>query len=197
MNTEADRLERLWSGSFGDEYTHRNNQHFKQRKDFWIRLCTQLKLKRVLEVGCNACGNLKWIDGQAEAFGVDINRKALEVARVAWPSLNLIYAVARDLPFKDGFFDLAFTCGVLIHQPAESLKQVMGEIVRCSNRYVLAMEYYAAQREEIPYRKQEGALFRDDFGGIYQREFKLKLVEAGRLTMEDGFDDVTYWVLMK
>jgi len=195
--SEAERLERLWGGDFGDAYTHRNSHHFRLRKDWWIKLCTRLKLKRVLEVGCNACGNLKWVDGNAEAYGVDINRVALETAKIAWPKLNLVYGTARDIPFKSGYFDLAFTCGVLIHQPTESLLQVMEEVVRCSKRYVLAMEYYAPKREEVPYRNQEGALFRDDYGGIYQERFDLKPLETGKLGLEDGFDDVTWWLLEK
>ena len=39
----------------------------------------------------------------------------------------MIQGVARDLPFRDDFFDLTFTCGVLIHQPKESLREVMAE----------------------------------------------------------------------
>jgi len=85
----------------------------------------------------------------------------------------------------------------LIHQPKESLRDVMAELVRTSSRYVLCMEYYAPKRELIQYRKQEGALFKDDYGGIYQSKFKLHLVETGNLGFGDGFDDITWWLLRK
>lgn len=195
--TEAERLEKLWAGDFGTAYTHRNRGGFTRRKDFWLRLCTEFKPRSVLEVGCNACGNLKWVEPHAEAFGVDVNRKALEGAKMAWPALNLNYGKARDLPFKDGFFDLVFTCGVLIHQPTESLREVMAEIVRCSRRYVLAIEYFGSERTEVPYRKEDGALFKDNYGLIYQNEFKLKVVEDGGVGVADGFDDCTYWLMEK
>ncbi len=197
MSTEAERLEQLWAGDFGTAYTHRNSGGFTRRKDFWLQMCTELKPKTVLEVGCNACGNLKWIEPMAEAYGIDVNKKALEAAKMAWPALNLIHGKGRDIPFKDDFFDLTFTSGVLIHQPEESLRQVMGELVRCSKRYVLAIEYFGSSREEVPYRKQEGALFRDNYGLIYQNEFKLKVVTTGGLGIADGFDDCTYWLMEK
>lgn len=194
---EAERLERLWGGEFGDQYTNRNSSAFNLRKPFWQKLCRAKKFKRVLEVGCNACGNLKWISPLADAFGVDINDTALRVAKIAWPELNLVRGTARDLPFKAGFFDLTFTCGVLIHQPKESLLEVMAEVVRTSSRYVLCMEYYAKKREPVEYRKQEAALFRDDFGGLYQQRFKLKLLDTGFLSIGDGFDDMTWWLMEK
>lgn len=197
MSTEAERLERLWAGDFGTAYTHRNSGGFTQRKDFWLQLCTELKPKSVLEVGCNACGNLKWIEPHAEAYGIDVNRKAIETAKMAWPALNLVWGKGRELPFKDEFFDLTFTSGVLIHQPEETLRQVMGEVVRCSKRYVLAIEYYSPTREEVPYRKQGGALFKDNYGVIYHDEFKLKVIGHGALGIADGWDESTYWLMEK
>jgi len=194
---EPERLERLWEGDFGDRYTNRNSSSFNLRKPFWQNLCRKYRFQNVLEVGCNSGGNLKWISPLATAFGVDINKTALRMAKVAWPELNLVYGVARNLPFSDKFFDLTFTCGVLIHQPKESLLEVMSEVVRTSKRYVLCMEYYARKREPVDYRKQEGALFRDDYGGIYRSKFKLKFIQTGKLGFGDGFDDITWWLMVK
>lgn len=102
------------------------------------------------------------------------------------------------LPFEDGSFDLVFTMGVLIHQdPATQLEPMMREIARCSRRYVIAGEYYADEPTEVPYRGQEGALFKRDFGALYQQLFPgLRLLSEGYLGEDDGrWDDVTYWVL--
>jgi len=195
QSNETFRLERLWAGEFGEEYTNRNNSAFNLRKPFWQHLMRKLRPHDVLEVGCNSGGNLKWISPLSNAYGIDINKMALRMAKVAWPELNLMYGTARDLPFKDRCFDLTFTCGVLIHQPTEALRAVMREVVRTSRRYVLCMEYYAPKREWIHYRREERALFKDDFGGIYRREFKLKQLATGHLGPADGFDNVTWWLL--
>ena len=75
----------------------------------------------------------------------------------------------------------------------------MDEIVRSSRRYVLCGEYRADDLEEVPYRGQEGALYRHDYGRLYQeRHPSLRLVEEGFLPRDDGvWDDITYWVFEK
>jgi len=53
--------------------------------------------------------------------------------------------------------------------------------------------------EEVPYRGHEGALFRNDYGRLYQERFPdLKLVEEGFLPKSEGvWDDLTLWVFAK
>jgi hypothetical protein len=88
--------------------------------------------------------------------------------------------------------------GVLIHQPPESLESAMAEIVRCSRQYILCAEYYADHAVSVPYRGQEGALFKRDFGDLYLRSFPaLKLRKNAFLDRQQGWDDVTYWVFEK
>ena len=207
MDKEAERLEALWSGQFGDYYTHRNSQEVSQRQYFWDPLIDKLRPSSVLEVGCNIGLNLKWIARERKAikpedtpfvvdtYGVDINKYSLKTLRESLPYINGIYAKGRDLPFKDGYFDLVFTCGVLIHQPSESLGQVMAEVVRCSKRYVLCMEYDAPSREAVEYRGNEGSLFRDCYGPMYVRNHGLKLLAQGKLSKDEGFDDLTWHLL--
>lgn len=197
--SEAEQLESLWGGPFGDAYVLRNGDGYFLRKDFWIKIAILCKPASVLEVGCNSGSNLKFLGSasKAECYGLDINKSALRKARITTPGLNLVYAKARENPFRDDFFDLTFTCGVLIHQPEESLRQVMGELVRTSKKYVLCMEYFRPIRTIIPYRDQTAALFGDDYGGIAQREFGLQLIESGMLNRDQGFDRVTYWLMQK
>jgi hypothetical protein len=109
-----------------------------------------------------------------------------------------VRARARGLPFRDGSFEMVFTMGVLIHQPTEALEEVMAEIERCSSRYILCAEYFAETLTEVPYRGIDGALFKRDFGGLYQELFPgLQQLERGHLSRADGWDDVTYWVFEK
>ena len=199
MPSEAERLESLWEGEFGSSYTERNSDGYFLRSKFFESIGTIYKPHTVLEVGCNAGNNLKFLGSasHAECYGLDINKSALRKARVNTPGLNLVYAKARENPFRDDFFDLTFTCGVLIHQPEESLRQVMGELVRTSKRYVLCMEYYRPVRTVIPYRNETAALFGDDYGKIYRDEFKLEVLEKGLLRKDQGFDRLTWWMLEK
>ena len=59
----------------------------------------------------------------------------------------------------------------------------------------LALEYFAEEEQEVPYRGHEGALFRRDYGGLYREHFpELTLLESGRLSRDEGWDDVTWWL---
>jgi pseudaminic acid biosynthesis-associated methylase len=198
-SSDAARLEALWAGDFGDRYTVRNAAAAEGRRPFWEQRVARLGFASALEVGCNVGGNLRWLAellGPANVAGVDVNEQALATLRAAVPGVDVRRAQARQLPFADGSFDLVFTTGVLIHQPPAELGAVMDEIVRCSRRYVLCGEYRADALEEVPYRGQTGALFRDDYGRLYQERFPdLRLVEDGFLARDEGpWDDLTYWV---
>lgn len=196
---ESARLEQMWSGSFGDSYSERNADAGGGRDVFWGQLLTAHPVQRVLEVGCNAGANLQWIVKHVpptETFGIDVNQEALSRLRDRLPGVNAVAGFGRELPFRDRWFDLVFTTGVLIHQPASTLPIVMSEIVRASRRYILCGEYFAAEETEVPYRGHSGALFKRDYGRLYQDLFPdLDLIDEGFLAQSDGWDDVTWWLL--
>jgi spore coat polysaccharide biosynthesis protein SpsF len=196
---EAARIEQLWSGEFGTEYLSRNPVTTEARRAFWQMLLTRYPASSVLEVGCNLGANLRPIRASrpgARIAGIDINPLALATLHSELPSVALARAAARRLPFHDASHELVFTCGVLIHQPPEVLPHVMREIVRCSARYVLCAEYFAEDWQEMPYRGQERALFKGDFGREYLRLFpELRLLDTGFLPKAEGWGDVTYWLM--
>jgi pseudaminic acid biosynthesis-associated methylase len=201
QGAEAIRLEELWAGPLGTDYVARNPVQDDRRHRFWHGLLARYPIRSVLEVGCGQGGNLAPIAHLLEprdVWGIDVNPAALARARTGVPDANLVSSVARQLPFRDGFVDLAFTVGVLIHQPDATLPLVLAEIVRCSRRYVLWGEYQAERTEEIPYHGVEGALFRRDYGAIYHTLFPdLVVRDEGFLGPEEGFDRVTWQLLEK
>jgi pseudaminic acid biosynthesis-associated methylase len=198
---EATRLEQLWSGEFGNAYVDRNSRAGDVRGPFWRDILKTFPSRRVLEVGCNLGGNLRWIAEVLEpgqTYGIDINQKAIERVHADLPTITALVSPARELPFRDRWFDMVFTMGVLIHQPPDTLPLVMSEIVRCSSRWVVCGEYFADQPTEVPYRGETGALFKRDFGGYYQQLFpQLSLRKKEFLSHADGWDDVTVWVFEK
>ncbi|HEY5521534.1 MAG TPA: pseudaminic acid biosynthesis-associated methylase [Candidatus Limnocylindrales bacterium] len=199
--SEVERLEQLWAGDFGRRYADRNADAGSTRQPFWSSFLASHPAERVLEVGCNAGANLQWIAqivGPGNVYGLDVSGDAINELHARLPSVNAICGVARDLPFRDAWFDLCFTAGVLIHQPEESLPAVMAEIVRVSRQYVLCGEYYSPEVMEVDYRGQTGALFKRDFGRVYLENFpSLKMVDEGFLGRDEGWDDITWWLLEK
>lgn len=199
---DTGRLEELWRGDFGDEYVGRNAAAGQGREPFWNELLDEFPVESVLEVGCNRGGNLGHIARKVpprSVYGIDINETALAELRSEVPGVNALWSPAREIPFRDRWFDLVFTTGVLIHQSPNALPLVMGEVVRCSRRYVLCGEYYAEELTEVPYRGHRGALYKRDFGALYQELFpELELRKRGFLSKQDGgWDDVTYWLFEK
>jgi pseudaminic acid biosynthesis-associated methylase len=198
---EAERLERLWADEFGDAYVERNAAAGDGRDTFWRELLERHSVDKVLEVGCNVGANLRWIDELLPShgvWGVDINDSALRAIRRRLPDINAVWAPARDLPFRDRAFDLVFTAGVLIHQPDSTLPLVMSEVVRTSRRLVLALEYFADETEEVSYRGHAGALFKRNYGRLYQELFpELQPIENGALGQSEGWDDVTWWLFAR
>lgn len=202
LQPEATRLESLWAGDFGDAYVERNQAVANYRQEFWRDLLQAYPtMQTVLEVGCNLGANLQWIAHYRPApnlYGIDINHRALGELHRNLPKVNAIWSPARELPFRDRWFDLVFTMGVLIHQPESTLPLVMAEIVRCSKRYVLCGEYFSSETTEVNYRGNEGALFKRDYGRMYQDLFpELTLRAHGFLGRDSGWDDVTYWLFEK
>jgi len=198
---EATRLEALWAGEFGQAYVDRNRVLDDRRGRFWSRLIGQHDIASVLEIGCGQGGNLRPIAQVIEprnVWGIDVNDRALEIARLGAPGINAVEGVARQLPFRDGFVDLTFTVVVLIHQPDTTLPIVIAEAVRCARSFVLWAEYHAPTTEEVPYHGVEGSLFRRDYGSIYHELFpELTVCDEGFLDAEDGFDRVTWQLLEK
>lgn len=195
----GERLERLWAGEFGNAYVDRNADAGARRGDWWRELLERLRPATALEIGCNIGGNLQWVAevlGARNVTGIDVNEKALARLRERLPGVHAVHARAIELPFADRSFDLTYTMGVLIHQSPDDLPAVMGEVLRCSDRHVVCVEYFAEQEEEVPYRGHEGALYRRDYGGLYASlDPSLELLDSGYLARAEGaFDDATYWV---
>lgn len=198
MNEQAE----AWAGTFGDEYTQRNQLIWRKRVPFWNVMLggayIDQNVRSVMEVGCNAGYNLTAIKTgfpHLGLHGIDVNVRALEQAKAA--GLDCFYDNALDLGKNaPGVYDLVFTAGVLIHVPSEDLQATMKSIAQASRKFVLAVEYEGAGEEEIEYRGKQGMLWRRPYGDLYQQE-GLKLVGTGEVGKDLGFDDCTWWLLEK
>lgn len=195
----ADELELLWAGEFGEGWVDRNARPFDQRGELWRDLIDRYPARSALEVGAAHGENLRHLSrlmAPGAVCGLDINLTALAAMGTVAPGVQRARAAARELPFRDGSFDVVITVGLLIHQPDESLGSVMDEIVRCSARFVICGEYHSDEPTGIVYRDLEGVLFKRDYGTLYLDRFDhLRLRETLFLTVEEhGMDRVTMHV---
>ena len=142
------------------------------------------KTSKILEVGCNVGSQLHALQGLGftSLVGVDINRQALEVAKKNLIGIDVLLASAFDLPFKDNYFDLVFTSGVLIHISPKDILQALKEIVRVSKKYILGLEYFNEEYLEVEYRGQKDMLWKTDFAKLYIDNFQeLELLKEKRI----------------
>lgn len=206
-----DRLD-LWAGEFGDAYHARNTGAGSiGNRARWLRqVLAHLPLpdiKSALEVGCGNGANLRAlsiacdgmdIDGVA-LFGVEPNRVAR--AKAALTSRAIVFdRTAVDMHgFNDGFADFVFTSGVLIHIPPAGLPDAMAEIHRVAKRFILCAEYYGREVETVPYRGEDGALWRGPYGDLWVEQFpNLKpLAQGFAWKRTTGLDDLTFFLFEK
>lgn len=190
----------LWRSEFGRAYTDRNDQEKPERVTTWARVLGDLAPERVLEVGCNVGWNLEYLRrlGVPDLFGIEPQAYAVELARSRNPRFGVLQGTAFELPFRDRWFDLAFTSGVLIHIAPETLGAAMDEIHRVSKRWIVAIEYDDPSEQEIEYRGHAGALWKRDHGALWQARYPaLQLVRRLPLGAADGYDDCTAHVFEK
>lgn len=184
--------EKFWSGEFGKAYTERNSHELdnwnKFYKETWGTTRTamnEIALKglakdiKILEVGCNTGMQLRGLQamGFSSLYGIEIQYYAVERAKDFTKQINIIQGSAFDLPFRDGYFDLVYTSGVLIHIAPDDLPRVMDEMYRCSSKYIWGWEYFAEEVTSINYRGNEGFLWKANFGQLFLDRFpNLKMV---------------------
>jgi len=204
--------EKKWKGDFGEKYIGRNIFTPAGLDKLYERMygITAGRLNdefigsldreaKILEVGTNVGNQLLYLHrmGFKNLYGVEINQLAVRKAKARIKSANIIEGSAFDIPFKDMYFDMVFTAGVLIHISPADIKRVIGEIYRVSRKYIWGREYYSEKYQEIAYRGQKDLMWKTDFPGIYKKTFPgLRTIKERKLTYKDN-DNIDIMFLLR
>jgi len=186
-----------WAGKFGEEYTDRNYMS----PDEFDKLCLSrigvsrtkqiyeflsgLKLNSILEIGCNVGNQLLLLQKSffktcKNLYGIELDRYAVEKSkeRTKGKGIEIIQGSAFNSPFKDAYFDLVFTSGVLIHISPKDINEALDEIHRCSRKYIWGSEYFSEEYAKVHYRGHNDLLWKTNFVKLYFDRFQdLKLVK--------------------
>ena len=200
-----------WAGDFGQEYTDRNaitikemNNLYKQQYGISRSELNALFLGRlnhsikILEIGANIGNQLLCLQelGFTNLYGIELQQYAILQSKAK--DICLIQGSAFNIPFKDSQFDLVFTSGLLIHISPENIIKVLEEIYRCTNSYILGLEYFAEQPTEIAYRGHSNLLWKADFARLYMECFQdLKLIREKELNYLDNHNVDSMFLLRK
>ena len=142
-----------------------------------------MKINRILEVGCNVGNQLLLLKkmGYPNLWGIELQDYAVEIARKRTSGINIVKSSAFDIPFKDSYFDLVFTSGVLIHISPDDIDKALDEMYRCTNKYIWGFEYYSGGYQMVNYRGSNNLLWKTDFAKLFLDRFPdLKLVREER-----------------
>ena len=204
---------RQWSGTFGREYTDRNSYSLEEVDTLYRRMYGLSRSEmntlflgdldrslRILEVGANVGFQLALLQrmGFCNLYEIELQPYAVERARQQTKGINLIQGSAFDIPFKDGYFDLVFTSGVLIHIAPVDLSVAMGEMHRCTRHYIWGCEYFADTLTEISYRGHTSMMWKMDYAAHFLELFddlELAREEHYKYLNDDNVD--TMYLLRK
>ena len=211
---EVTHQRKVWEEEFGKEYLERNVYNPKELNKLYMDIYGYSKDNlnndflqnipkdaKILEVGTNIGNQLFHLQsmGFTNLYGIEIQDRAINYAKHRTDNLNIIKGDALDIPFKDGYFDLVFTHGVLIHISPENIDQVQSEIFRVSSKYIWGLEYYASNYTDLEYHGQKDIMWKTDFCNLYMNNFKnLSLVKEQKFTyLNDSTLEDQMFILQK
>jgi len=206
MKTYKTEQEEFWAGEFGSRYIFRNqsNKLLASNIDFFSRsLKYGFGIKKIIEFGANIGMNLKALNTlypEADLFGVEINKDAVEHLKDEIPKENIFHESILDFNIPQTW-DLVLIKGVLIHMNPDILGEVYEKLFNATEKYLLIAEYYSPVPVKINYRGNEDKLFKRDFAGeIMDLYPSLNLIDYGFSYKRDPKfpqDDINWFLLQK
>jgi len=181
----------IWQSKFGQEWTDRNMVSPSLRVSAFQQIIPD-DVASILEIGCGAGHNLIALSWLHDYTLVGIDPLDYAVAKARGYDLDVVLGDCFNIPFRDGAFDLVFTCGVLMHVAPEDLTRAAQEIGRVTRKYILVIEYYSEEEQVIPHRGHDNFLFKRDYSKLFPN-----CVGGGFLGKEKGFDNCNYWLFKK
>ena len=96
----------------------------------WVakQFFSQIRGKKILEIGCGEGSLLKMLAGQNEVYGVDISSSGVEKTKEKGIPCHLADASNDPLPYEDNFFDIVITLETIEH--VENPHRMLWEIKR-------------------------------------------------------------------
>lgn len=122
--------------------------------------------KRILDIGCGPRGSLEWAAMAAERVGLDPLANEYLKLGAKRHAMKYVAAPAEDMPFADGYFDVACSFNSLDH--VDDLARTIAEIKRVvtpGGLFLLIVEanHPAMVTEPVTFGWGDPALFEDAF----------------------------------
>lgn len=170
---------KLWN-----EYTDENEGQIQQKlSDLIYHITLGLGAKKICECGCNVGNNLAGFPNTYDIHGVDLNTHALEKAKKKYPTFNFKHSNIAITGYPDSFFDLVFTRGVLIHIQKTEINNVLKELFRISNKWILNIEYFGDDGKMIKWKRGDDLVWYRDMNKLWS-QFNVELISDIDIPLE-------------
>jgi len=104
------------------QYWHKFNFDFIQ---------DQIKDRKILDIGCWTGGLEYYLnDFSCEPYAIDIDERALSIAKIKFPRIKFQVGNAWNIPFEEGYFDAVVLSFVLEHIKGTKEMEALHEINR-------------------------------------------------------------------
>lgn len=192
-----------WRSSIGDAWFQRTRIDVAKRVPAFREALAGLGVWRILEVGCGVADNLKallTVDPGFDLHGVEPNHAALRRAweRDSWMHFDVREGTCFSIPYRAEWFDLVFTCGVMMHVRLEDMPRALDEMTRVLKPagYLLLIEYHTAGETPMRWTERDDLVWARDYRKLVPllSSMPLTLVREGFWGPEFWFDNCHWWV---
>ncbi|MEO9276697.1 MAG: pseudaminic acid biosynthesis-associated methylase [Nitrososphaera sp.] len=211
MNSPAESnasQRKFWSEDFGENYITRNmtmdevNKLYEKQTGITVEKIFQKffsnidKKSSILELGCNVGLNLSALHkmGFSNLHGVEINKKAIEIAKKNNPTAEFVNSSIEEFDPKGKKYDLVYTAGVLIHINPSALDEIVKKMIDLTREYIFGFEYYSDNLVEVKYRGHSNVCWKQNFPMLFKKMIpSLQTVKEEKFHYkEENLYDIAY-----
>ena len=176
---------------FWDKYAKENETRYNEEFAKFTRdLAISLRCTSALEIGCGTGIDLRLFPDTFEIHGIDLNEKALEIAREKNPIGNFKKGTIMDLPFEDSSVDFVFTHQLLNYLDDNTLEKGIAEMHRVAKRYIMNCEKFEENEKSIDEKQK--------FRNMLKRWMNYRIKVVSNVDMHEEIDpDKSRFTLLK
>ena len=139
-----------YSKGFWDKYADENESRYNEEFAKFTRdLAISLRCTSVLEIGCGTGIDLRLFPDTFEIHGIDLNDRALEIAKEKCSFADFKKGTIADLPFEDSSIDFVFTHQLLNYLDDDMVEKGISEMYRVAKKYIMNCEKFEETEKQI------------------------------------------------
>lgn len=122
-------------------------------RDLIIQELKKIEFESLLEVGCNAGGNILRIRDEfdisdLDLAGIDVNADSIQFIQEKLPDVLWRIGNAKNLPFHEEEYDVVLADAILMYADPEESKEILSEMNRVAKKAIIIVDWFS-EKEEI------------------------------------------------